>query len=56
MEIEKLVREYETIVERMEQAFLVNGKEGRRICAELEEIMKRLAEILCEDNCQSSAG
>ena len=50
MEIEKLVREYETIVERMEQAFLVNGKEGRRICAELEEIMKRLAEILCEDN------
>ena len=49
-EIEKLVREYETIVERMEQAFLVNGKEGRRLCAELEEIMKRLAEILCEDN------
>lgn len=49
-EIERLVREYETIVERMEQAFLVNGKEGRRLCAELEEIMKRLAEILCEDN------
>ena len=49
-EIEQLVKEYESIVERMEQAFWVNDEEGRRLCAELEEIMKHLAEFLCQEN------
>lgn len=50
-ELEKLVKEYEMIVARMEQAFYVDDdEEGRRLCAELEEIMKHLAEILCEDD------
>lgn len=49
-ELERLVKECETIVERMEQAFWENDEEGRRLCAELEEIMKHLADMLCEDN------
>ena len=50
-EIERIVEEYKEIVSKMEDAFYsANYTDGKRLCAELQELMKRLAEYTFENN------
>ena len=50
-EIVKIVEEYKEIVSKMEEAFYsANDIDGKRLCAELQELMKRLAEYIFQNN------
>lgn len=49
--LDRIISEYQEIVERMERAFQSNSsKEGKRLSAELQKIMKRIAEYLFRKN------
>ena len=50
-ELVKIVEEYKGIVSKMEEAFYsANDIDGERLCAELLELMKRLAEHIFRNN------
>ena len=50
-EIAQIVEEYKKIVSKMEEAFYsANDIDGERLCAELLELMKRLAEYILRNN------